>query len=212
MDVFEAQNPHITMEYRNWPWAEFHTKLLTQAAAGTAPDAFAHSNVFYPKYVKRGGALGAGRVRKNGTLNSTSTYFLPVSLKLSTVDGKLYGLPHISSAWGIIYNKQVMEDAGITESPNDLDARGEWNWESNLETAQEAHEARFGWQGRAVGTGRPRAAVPVVSPVGVAERRRGAQAAGAGRVRIERAGLGRSRPVDRRFGSTCTRSPPPRPT
>ncbi|MCY4110157.1 MAG: sugar ABC transporter substrate-binding protein [Chloroflexi bacterium] len=132
MDVFEAQNPHITMEYCNWPWAEFHTKLLTQAAAGTAPDAFAHSNVFYPKYVKRGGALALDEFVKTNVEFDIDD-FLPVSLKLSTVDGKLYGLPHISSAWGIIYNKQVMEDAGITESPNDLDARGEWNWESNLE-------------------------------------------------------------------------------
>ena len=154
IDVYEALHPHITVEYRNWPWSEFHTKLLTQAAAGSAPDAFAHSNVFYPKYVKRGGALSLDEwVKTNSEFDIDD--FLPVSLKLSTVDGKLFGLPHISSAWGIIYNKQVMEDAGITESPNDLDAKGEWNWESNLEMLQKITKRDSSGKTERLGQGDP---------------------------------------------------------
>ena len=154
IDVYEALHPHITVEYRNWPWSEFHTKLLTQAAAGSAPDAFAHSNVFYPKFVKRGGALSLDEfVKTNAEFDIDD--FLPVSLKLSTVDGKLYGLPHISSSWGIIYNKQVMEEAGITESPNDLDARGEWNWESNLEMLQKLTKRDSDGKAERLGQGDP---------------------------------------------------------
>ncbi len=134
MDLFQATYPHVTIEYRNWPWADYHTKLLTQAAAGTAPDVFAQSNVFYPKFIKKGGALSLDEFTK-GNAEVDIEDFVPVSLGLSSWEGKLYGLPHISSSRAFLYNMEVMEDAGVTDL-NEIDAAGEWNWDTLLETLQ----------------------------------------------------------------------------
>ena len=134
IDLFQGINPHVTIEYRNFPWAEYHTKLLTQAAAGTAPDAFAQSNVFYPKYIKKGGAYALDEFTK-GNAEVDIEDFVPVSLNLSSWDGKLYGLPHISSSRAFLYNTEVLEDAGVTDL-NEMDEAGDWNWDTLLETLQ----------------------------------------------------------------------------
>ena len=153
IDLFQATYPHITLEYRNWPWSEFHTKILTQAAAGTAPDAFAQSNVFYPKYIKRGGALALDEYIKSHAEVDIDD-FLPISLKLSSVDGKLYGFPHISSAWATLYNKETLEAAGVA-SPNDLDAKGEWNWDSQLEMLKQLTKRDSSGKAETLGMGDP---------------------------------------------------------
>ncbi len=134
IDVYQAKYPHVTIEYRNWPFGEYHTKLLTQAAAGTAPDVFAYSGIFFPKFVKAGGAYPIDElVRTDAEFEIED--FVEQSLRLSIVDGRLWGIPHIGNAWAVLYNQQVLEEAGV-EDINEMDAAGRWNWETHLETLQ----------------------------------------------------------------------------
>lgn len=130
---FQEANPNVTIEYQSVPWSDYHTKLLTQIAGGAAPDTFGHSNVYYPKFVAKGGALSLEEfIAAEPDFDKDD--FLPTSLRLSTHDGKLYGIPHISSAWVRVWNKTLFEELGLP-SPNDLDAEGEWNWETFLDAA-----------------------------------------------------------------------------
>ena len=134
IDVYQAKYPHVTIEYRNWPFGEYHTKLLTQAAAGTAPDVFAYSGIFFPKFVKAGGAYPIDElVRTDAEFEIED--FVEQSLRLSVVDGRLWGIPHIGNAWAVLYNQQVLEEAGV-EDINEMDAAGRWNWETHLEALQ----------------------------------------------------------------------------
>ena len=136
IEEFQRTHAGVTVEYQSTPWADYHTKLLTQVAGGAAPDAFAHSNVYYPKFIAKGGA-----VPLEDLIATAPDYdledFIPTSLRLSTYGGKLYGLPHISSAFTQVWNKQVFGELGLP-SPNELDAKGEWTWETFLDCAQKA--------------------------------------------------------------------------
>ena len=134
IDVYQAKYPHVTIEYRNWPFGEYHTKLLTQAAAGTAPDVYAYSGIFFPKFVKAGGAYPIDELVKADAEFEIED-FVEQSLRLSIVDGKLWGIPHIGNAWAVLYNKQVLEEAGV-EDINEMDAAGRWDWEAHLEALQ----------------------------------------------------------------------------
>jgi multiple sugar transport system substrate-binding protein len=136
IERFEATHENVTVEYQSTPWADYHTKLLTQVAGGAAPDAFAHSNVYYPKFIAKGGAAPLEELIANDAEYGLDD-FLPTSLRLSTYQGKLYGLPHISSVFTQVWNKQIFGELGLP-SPNDLDAEGKWTWDTFLECAQKA--------------------------------------------------------------------------
>ena len=82
-DLFASTNPHVTIDYQNFPFGELHTKLLTQIAAGQGPDCFAQSNVYYPKYIKLGGAYPISEFTK-GNDEVDIDDFVPVSLALSS--------------------------------------------------------------------------------------------------------------------------------
>jgi multiple sugar transport system substrate-binding protein len=150
---FQEANPNVTIEYQSTPWADYHTKLLTQIAAGSAPDTFAQSNVYYPKFVAKGGAL-----ELQPFVDSTPDFdlpdFLPTSLRLSTMKGKLFGLPHISSAWVRIWNKKTFGDLGLP-SPNEQDANGEWTWETFLDAATKATKRGSDGKAETLGFGDP---------------------------------------------------------
>lgn len=133
---FQEANPNVTVEYQSVPWGDYHTKLLTQIAGGAAPDTFGHSNVYYPKFVSKGGALALEDfIAAEPDFDKED--FLPTSLRLSTHKGKLYGIPHISSCFVRVWNKTVFGELGLP-SPNDLDAEGNWTWETFLDAATKA--------------------------------------------------------------------------
>ncbi|MGQ9733387.1 MAG: extracellular solute-binding protein [Candidatus Zipacnadales bacterium] len=136
IEEFQSTHEGVTVEYQSTPWADYHTKLLTQVAGGAAPDAFAHSNVYYPKFIAKGGAVPLEDLIAN-VPDYDLEDFIPTSLHLSTYKGKLYGLPHISSAFTQVWNKQIFGELGLP-SPNELDAKGEWTWETFLDCAQKA--------------------------------------------------------------------------
>ncbi len=153
IEKFQDANPNVTIEYQSVPWADYHTKLLTQIAGGTAPDTFAQSNVYYPKFISKGGAL-----ELQPFIDATPDFgiddFIPTSLRLSTYKGKLYGMPHISSAWVRIYNKKKFEELGIPD-PNELDAKGEWNWETFLDAAMKGTVRDSSGKAESLGFGSP---------------------------------------------------------
>lgn len=133
IEKYQEAYPNVTVEYQSVPWSDYHTKLLTQIAGGAGPDTFGHSNVYYPKFISKGGAVALDDYIAAAP-DFDKDDFLPTSLRLSTYQGKLYGIPHISSAFVRVWHKELFEEAGLP-SPNDLDAEGEWTWETFLDAA-----------------------------------------------------------------------------
>src|SRR5690606_7385232 len=53
--------------------------------------------------------------------------------------GRLYGIPEESAVRGTFYNVTLFEEAGLDQPP-ELFARGGWNWETWLSSAQKLTE------------------------------------------------------------------------
>ena len=169
------RNPNVTIEYQSTPWADYHTKLLTQIAAGSAPDTLSLRATCTTRSSWPRAALSSCSPSSMPRLTSTCDDFLPTSLRLSTMKGKLYGLPHISSAWVRIWNKKIFGDLGLP-SPNEQDAAGEWTWETFLDAATKATKRGADGKAEIARLRRPRARLPHLPPVDVAERRQHAEA------------------------------------
>jgi ABC-type glycerol-3-phosphate transport system substrate-binding protein len=116
--TFEQKHPGIKVNAYGYPLAEFHQKILTEMAAGNAPDIcesvamtfYSHAKVgkgFMPldSYLDQWGYLGG-----DGFDKAMMADFM--------VDGKISALPVGGASWGYAYWKPAFQEAGIR--PEDL--------------------------------------------------------------------------------------------
>jgi raffinose/stachyose/melibiose transport system substrate-binding protein len=123
--------PNITMEVQKLPDDQYNTSIKTKLAAGEAPDIFR----IWPRMA---GATNVVDMAKAGYLADLSD--LPFQQHISlgakedmSNDGKIYAVAKGIDMLGTYYNKDLFEQAGITEVPSD--------WESFLEASQKLKDA-----------------------------------------------------------------------
>jgi ABC-type glycerol-3-phosphate transport system substrate-binding protein len=113
LKIFEQKHPNIKINAYGYPLAEFHQKIITEIAAGNAPDVlqsvamtfFSHAMVgkgYMPleKYLDQWGYLGG-----DGFDKAIMADF--------AIDGKISALPVGGSSWGYAYWKPAFKEAGI---------------------------------------------------------------------------------------------------
>jgi multiple sugar transport system substrate-binding protein len=126
---FEAQNPGIKVQLE--PVAgDYYARLLTQAAAGDAPDIIMVGDDAVPEFVGKGVFLPLEDFIKGAYPLDTSIY-LPNVLGPGQWEGKQWLLPKDFSPLGVYYNKKLFDQYGVAY-PKDG-----WTWDDLLKTAQE---------------------------------------------------------------------------
>ncbi|WP_058308397.1 ABC transporter substrate-binding protein [Gracilibacillus massiliensis] len=130
IEMYEEQNPHVTIEAEYSGFDGYFDKLNTQLAAGNAPDViqfggnlndFVLRDVILPLDDYVGNELDT-------SLHSESM------LDSATFDGNLYGVTLGTTAWGVLVNKTALEEAGISMPSK------EWTWEDFKEITPEITE------------------------------------------------------------------------
>lgn len=108
--AFNESHPNITVEFTT-NTQNYHAQLKTQLATGEAPDIVTH-------------LIGKGMVpyvEADHLMDLSNESFIqklqPAALESVTYEGKVYGIPLDTQAWGVYYNKQLFQEAGITELP-----------------------------------------------------------------------------------------------
>ncbi|MGW4962010.1 ABC transporter substrate-binding protein [Nonomuraea sp. NPDC004186] len=111
IEAFEKQNPTIDVEFSTAPpVAEYISTLQTRLVSGTGADVFAiaaenKTNLIQGGFVKD---LTGKPYMANMSKFNTATY---------SRDGKAYGMSISSWSAGILYNKDLLAKAGVTEFP-----------------------------------------------------------------------------------------------
>jgi multiple sugar transport system substrate-binding protein len=111
---FEAQNPDIkvVMEYVGYDYV--HDKIVTGMAAKPPAYDAAMIDVIWPdEFIKAGYLLD---VTDRVTPEMKSGMF-PASWNGITRNGKIYGMPWLMDVKYFMYNKDMLQQAGITEPP-----------------------------------------------------------------------------------------------
>jgi multiple sugar transport system substrate-binding protein len=111
---FEAQNPDIkvVMEYVGYDYV--HDKIVTGMAAKPPAYDAAMIDVIWPdEYIKAGYLLD---VTDRVTPEMKSGMF-PASWNGITRNGKIYGMPWLMDVKYFMYNKDMLQKAGITDPP-----------------------------------------------------------------------------------------------
>jgi len=111
IDNFESENDGVTIEVQTRDWATLTSSYLAAAAAGNEPDiTWMPTNDYWS-------VVGQGALADISDTYESSTDPLTGSL----IDGmkkddELYGVPISMGAYGILYRKDLLEEAGVEEA------------------------------------------------------------------------------------------------
>ncbi|MFZ4892859.1 ABC transporter substrate-binding protein [Plantibacter sp. Mn2098] len=111
--AFEKANPDIKVEVSQFNVSDYFTKLTTGFVAKTAPDAFQNSVTFFESYASQGQILAMDDLIKKSNYD-TGVFADGVDLWKYT-DGKQYGLPLDWAAAALYFNKDLVQQAGLTD-------------------------------------------------------------------------------------------------
>lgn len=110
---FEREHPGIVVDSDIiGGGADWHTNLQTRFGAGMGPDIFV---VDGPSMME----LYKDRLTDLSNEPWVKEAF-PFALETFSRDGKLLGMPYTMSGYGLVYNKELFKQAGITEEPHTL--------------------------------------------------------------------------------------------
>lgn len=131
--AFNEVYPDIEVTVNVTPFAEYWTKLQTQASSDTLPDLFWMNGPNIGLYASNGmlepitGAVDAGDI--------DPANYPEALVDLYTIDDVAYGVPKDFDTIGVWVNTALVEQAGV-ELPTDG-----WTWDEFQETAVEISEA-----------------------------------------------------------------------
>ncbi|MDI9546685.1 MAG: sugar ABC transporter substrate-binding protein [Chloroflexota bacterium] len=108
---FMDENPSIKVNVSFEAWNDYMTKLPTLLAGGVIPDMIHQHMSIVQDYAYRG-AL-ADLVPWMERDNVKPEDYIPALFDAFSHVGKTYGIPKDSAAWGIYYNKDMFDAAGL---------------------------------------------------------------------------------------------------
>jgi putative chitobiose transport system substrate-binding protein len=110
---FEKENPGVQVRWVDVPWADMQSKILTAVSAGTAPDVVNLNPDFAAQLAGRNAWLELD----DRITETDKAQYLPNIWKASTLQDKSFGLPWYLSTSVTIYNKDLLQQAGVSQPP-----------------------------------------------------------------------------------------------
>lgn len=118
IETFQGQNPDIKVDVEFIPSAQYVAKVMLMKNSNTPFDilyTFDHVLSQWSGWLEPlDGFEGAADLKAT---------MLPLASQSMSYKGKLYGLPYFTSYFGVIYNKKMMQQAGIAAPPKSYE---EW--------------------------------------------------------------------------------------
>lgn len=149
---FEAANDGVSVKLNAVPYEQMFTNIDAQLQSNTAPD------IFRVPYLTFGSYAGAGQLLDLGPLLSDGfkDRFTPQAWAAVQSEESPFGVPHHTDTSVILYNKEMLDSAGVTSVPTTLEEA--WTWEELDEVAAQlrgslpssTYPMAYNWQGNGV--------------------------------------------------------------
>lgn len=130
IEVFQKENSNITVEWQHTPDAgEYGTVLLTNIAAGTAPDTSFILSDHYETLRKDGALLDiTDRISSDKLLGKPNYFMAQEAARCADNNGRWHGIGSCWVAHHLYYNAQIFEEAGLT--PPGFGDDEIWDWDT----------------------------------------------------------------------------------
>lgn len=169
---YQAIHPNITINYRKFRYEEYEMELINALAEDRGPDIFSIPESWLRKYrakiqpmppeIKMGYIIEKGsffnlqkekvieiRNEKTPTLREIKDAYIDTVFNDAVIDSQVYGLPLSLDTLVMLYNKDIINQAGITQIPTT------WNafQDAVIKATKFETENRIIQSGAALGTG-----------------------------------------------------------
>ena len=114
-------------------YGDYHTKLLTELASGTAPDVFYIGDDQIGKFVNSDVLMPLNDLMASSASQTKPSDFFPGLLGAADKGGQILAEPNDSNPDAFWYDKVALKKAGITEDPATLAAEGKWTTSTFLD-------------------------------------------------------------------------------
>ena len=123
-DLFEAENPGVTVTYLYIPYGEYLTKLNTMAASGTMPDLGQMQTENVLLWAENGMYADVSELFESGAIapRLDGNYY--------EVNGEIVAANYINETNVLFYDKDYVESCGVTVPTTLEDA---WTWDEFLD-------------------------------------------------------------------------------
>ncbi|SER79600.1 multiple sugar transport system substrate-binding protein [Gracilibacillus ureilyticus] len=132
IEMYEEQNPNVTIEPEYASWDDYWQKLAPQAAANELPDIIAMDLSYLSQYAQNGQLADLEPFLENeidiSNISEDNVY-------AGQVNDGLYGFNLGVNALGFQYNPEKLAEIGYDEIPED------WTWDKFQEMSQAAADA-----------------------------------------------------------------------
>lgn len=134
-DAYHEKNPDVTVEIQVTSWDEYWTKLEAAATSNTLPDVFwIHTN-YILQYADNGMLADLSNLYDSESTTYYTDHFSDISLSNAQgSDGKIYGVPKDKDTVGLVYNKEMFDQAGVAY-PDET-----WTWDNLVSASQTIYE------------------------------------------------------------------------
>ncbi|WP_163541833.1 ABC transporter substrate-binding protein [Occultella kanbiaonis] len=122
-DAFEEQNPDLQIRISQYGWDDYWSKLTAGFVAGAGPDVFTDHLTRYPEYAQRGLLVDLSTLEATADIDPGGFQEGLADLWVGQ-DGGQYGVPKDFDTVALFYDRNVIEEAGL--SPADLESL-DWN-------------------------------------------------------------------------------------
>jgi multiple sugar transport system substrate-binding protein len=114
VDRFNSANPNVKVEIEYVSYDALHDKIVTAMATNPPSyDVILVDDIWYAEFAKNGYLLDVtDRVDAN-----TKTNIFPAAWDITSVGGKIYGMPWLLDQKYFYYNAKMLQDAGIANPP-----------------------------------------------------------------------------------------------
>lgn len=112
VDLYMSENPNVKINVEFTDWSGYWDKLSAMAAGGNLPDIIQMDYSYLNQYQQSGQLADLSQFITDGTI---ATDKIPESIiESGAVDGKTYAISLGSNAPMMVYDKAVVEKAGVT--------------------------------------------------------------------------------------------------
>ncbi|MFC4785653.1 extracellular solute-binding protein [Nocardioides sp. MAHUQ-72] len=106
---FNEEYPNVKIDHQMVPFGEAQSKFKTAAQSGSgAPDILRAEVAWTPEFASLGYLYAL-----DGTPLLEDNDFLESPLSSNVFDGKTYGVPQVTDTLGLMYNKKLLDEAGV---------------------------------------------------------------------------------------------------
>lgn len=112
VDLYMSQNPNVEIKVEFTDWSGYWDKLSATAAGGNMPDIVQMDYSYLNQYQKSGQLADLSEFISNGTIDTSKVS--ESIIESGSIDGKCYAISLGSNAPMMVYDKAIVEKAGVT--------------------------------------------------------------------------------------------------